>query len=365
MKLSVARILSAAGLVLGAALVLRFFASPPEVTVGVLYSDCPPYLATEVDMLSTAQAYVDWYNGKGGPIRLRLAAAHYRRDPAEAFEELCRRKVSVVLAGSVSELAEAAASHAERLRIPLVSPTAQTEKLQGRDDWFFRVQKPLSRTVERTAALLCFLEADRVIAFVSDNNEAYALETVRRTREAAGLTVEIVDADGDFASRRTWMASIPAPPAVWIVAAPETSFWICRQVRELWPESALILSIWSLSSGHGRLDEIDGLSFFFVENFDPWLAEDRGEDPFRDAFRSAYRHPLSMLFHYTAAAMDLIAAAAEEKPRARGESFRRALAPRSITRAGWSIALDAWGDPQGSPRVFRRTSRGVEEVFLP
>ncbi len=74
MKLSVARILPSAGLLLGAALVLRFFASPPEVTVGVLYCDCPPYLATEVDMLSTAQAYVDWYNGKGGPIRLRLGA---------------------------------------------------------------------------------------------------------------------------------------------------------------------------------------------------------------------------------------------------------------------------------------------------
>ncbi len=54
------------------------------------------------------------------------------------------------------------------------------------------------------------------------------------------------------------MASIPAPPAVWIVAAPETSFWICRQVHELWPESALILSIWSLSSGHWRPDPSPG-----------------------------------------------------------------------------------------------------------
>jgi hypothetical protein len=74
---------------------------------------------------------------------------------------------------------------------------------------------------------------------------------------------------------------------------------------------------------------------------------------------------MSMIFHYTTAAMDLIAAAAEESPWARGEALRRNLAPRTVRSPGWTVTLDGWGDPIGRPRIFRRGPEGVEEVLLP
>lgn len=349
----------------GAALTGVLLLRTPTFTVGVLYSDYPSFLATEADMLSTAQAYVDWYNERGGSVRLRLVASPFNLDPEAAFEELRRHGAAVVLGGSLSELAESALPHAARHRIPFVSPTAQTESVQGLDDWFFRVQMSLNRTTERTVALLRHLQADRVVAFVSRRNEAYGLETVRRTRDVAGIPFEIIDAEGDVRARRDWMTGQEAPSVAWIVATPETSYWLCHLVRSHWPETTLLLSIWSLSSGHERLDDIGGLSFYFVENYDPWLEEKRGVDPFRDAVRRSYSRSLSMIFHYTTAAMNLIAAAAEESPWARGEALRRNLAPRTVRSPGWTVTLDGWGDPIGRPRIFRRGPEGVEEVLLP
>ena len=313
-------------------------------------------------MVSTAQAYVDWYNGRGGAVRLRLEVVPYGRDPREALARLRARGASVVLGASTSELALAAAPVAEAMGLPLVSPTAQAEELSGRRDAFFRVQHALNRNAERTAALLRHLDANRVVAFVSRHNEAYARETVLRVTRDSGLAVDVLPAEGPYEARQARMEAYGDPPSVvWIAAHPETSFWLCRQIADVWPRSKLLLSTWSLSSGHERLEEIEGLSFHFVENVDPWSEE---EGAFGAFLRENYRRRPSLLLRYTALALDLIAAAAEEG-NATGEGFRSALAPRLLRREGTEVAVDEWGDRRGRPRVCRRADGRVEEVPLP
>ena len=331
----------------------------PVLTVGVAFSENSAYLSTEADMVSTAQAYVDWHNGGEAPIRLRLVGASYRGDPRKALEKLRSLGASVVLGASVSDLAQRMAPVADELGLPLVSPTAQTEALSGRDDFFFRVQQPLSRNVEGVVALLDHLDARRVVAFVSRRNGPYGRETAARVARVWGHPVEILVAE-EYSSPSQALPFEEAPSVVWVVASPETSFWLCRRIHSLWPQAKLILSTWSLSTHHGRLDEIEGLSFFFVDNVNPW-ADD--ESPFEAHVREAYRRPATLLMHYTAAAMDLIVAAGNGPGGA--ADLRRALAPRLVERSRWSLHIDRWGDAQGRPPVFWRTAKGVEEIDLP
>ncbi len=335
---------------------------PPTVTVGVLFSLTQPQRlgVSEVDMLTAAQAYVDWHNGQALRPSLRLLAAGYDDDVEEKARKLRDEGAQVLLGASLSSFAAKAAVVAEKLALPLVSPSAQADFLTGKDDYFFRLRGTVRRSASALAGLLRHLEPRRVLAFSTAENVAYGRALIDGVREMSSMAIEEIVVGED-------LAFVPppgiAPDLILVVLPPSLSFWIFQQIRALWPEATLVLSAWTLSADLRDLEGLEGFSFYFAENFDLWSRE---EDPFMDYCHREYANLPPFSFYNVAAALTFLVDVFAEDPSASGERLRDLMArPRRIGRPLEEIAIDRWGDAVHPVRLFFRDAKGTREVVLP
>ncbi|NIP49758.1 MAG: amino acid ABC transporter substrate-binding protein, partial [Gammaproteobacteria bacterium] len=90
------------------------------------------------------QLAIEEVNGNGG-INGRLVEGNVRdvsmhkETALHAVRNLSAEKVSAIIGPMTSQTAVAILPEINRLKIPLISPTASTNQLSGQDDYFFRV----------------------------------------------------------------------------------------------------------------------------------------------------------------------------------------------------------------------------------
>ena len=87
---------------------------------------------------------IEEINARGGinnrPVEGIVQDTRMQNETAlNALRKLAEQKVSVIIGPMTSQTAVAVVGEANRLEIPLISPTSSTNKLSGVDDYFFRV----------------------------------------------------------------------------------------------------------------------------------------------------------------------------------------------------------------------------------
>ncbi|EFC91233.1 hypothetical protein Dpep_1207 [Dethiosulfovibrio peptidovorans DSM 11002] len=338
--------------------ILFYKLSTPVVIVGVAVNEEVAFSAPEGAMLSVIKSYVLWHNSsRGDSYRLQVEVATFGDDVAEAVKELSRRGAAVVVGFPLSWEAIAAAEAAERLEIPVISPSASSSAMSGRDDWFFRMITDADREVKALARLMSFLNLEGPIVYRSPYNDAYVnslLEDMRRLSDSIPSGVVVYpEMAGDSLSG----------DGVVIIAEPSRSYWILQDVLLHYPPVPIFLSRWSQVSDFRYFFDIVGAEFYFSSVYDPTSIP---EDDFLRFLLDEREVDMGVFSRYTVAAMKYLSSVFDENPKARGEELRSMLArPRTVDGPGWTFKLNRYGDVESEIRVYRFKNGSVEEVILP
>jgi len=216
-------------------------------------------LATELGVggRNGAELAVNTLNaGKGA--RYVLLVEDDRNDPRvvqSAIASFADRGAAFVVGPMTSTMAVAAVPQADRRRMVLISPTATTDELTGKDDYFFRTGAD-ARTGARQLALALHDRGRRSAVVLMDTaNASYSssfghavvMEFLKfgdtRAQELgyrSGKSLEFSDALTGTDKRR--------PDVVVLVSSPTDAGIATQHLRHVLPEVALALSPWGANA---------------------------------------------------------------------------------------------------------------------
>ncbi|MCB1916889.1 MAG: ABC transporter substrate-binding protein [Rhodocyclaceae bacterium] len=348
------------------ALVLAFLLAacgPPEpVKIGFIGGISGRGADLGISGRNGAQLAIEQRNLAGGidGRRVELLVRDDGGDPQHArriLHELAAAGCRSIIGPMTSSIAVALAGEAEAAGVVMMSPTATTNALSGRDDHFFRVVAPTRTYTRRTAHFLAETLGRRRIAAIYDaSNAAYAsswLSDFRHDYEDDDRSVAIVltfesGTHRDFLVPAQRMLA-ESPDAILIVANSLDAALIAQQVRKLDPKIQLAASEWAATA---RLTEMGGRA---VEGMALTSFLDEADaSPAFVAFRQEYverfgRSPGFGGLTGFDAANTLMDAIANGDP---GQSLRERLRSRPIvTAATGSFSLDRFGDGQRQPWI--------------
>lgn len=214
---------------------------------------------------------VEQFNRQGG-IDGRMVEAQVvdHRSSAEgvrqAMQEMAGSRVVAIVGPMMSQYAIPMASEANRLKIPVVSPTVSSEELSNRRDFFFRphysdaqAARKLAQQIEKDGA--------RSVAIIQDlDNRAYVESWSQHFKQVFAGRVETIAfssaARPSFSELIKPLSKRP-PDAVLILAnAPDTGL-ICQQNLKQGLEALTYATCWSASGpliSYGGAS-VEGLKF--------------------------------------------------------------------------------------------------------
>jgi branched-chain amino acid transport system substrate-binding protein len=341
-------------------LVWRFFAGRSNagpVTVGVAVTLTGNNAELGIQARNGIGLALEDFNARGGidgrPVELVVKDDEGTLEgAASAGSFLVKRGVAAVIGHSTSSQTMAGLKVTDPLGIVLISPTASTDELSGKDDFFFRV---VDVSVSRAAVLGRHIFADRgcaTMAIVYDTvNKAFTssfAEALRADFEAAGgHVVEIIhfesSASPDLPAIITELAKA-VPEAICIVASDINTALVSQRIRLAGLETPLFTSSLAFTPhliSHGG-SAVEGIST--VQSL--WVSDDNPEfRPFLQRYRETYGEAAAFgaVFGYEAG-MILFEALIKTRGTG-GEPLKKALlgmeARRVLTE---SISFDAFGD---------------------
>ena len=200
-----------------------------------------------------AQLAVDTLNAEGRE-HFELMVEDDRQDPATAraaIASFAAHGASFVVGPTTSAMAVAAVPVADRLRLVLITPTATTDELTGRNDWFFRTAADAPTGARQLARLLHERGARTLSVLMDASNRAYSASFGRAAaaqfRSLGGKVDAEVDYESgpalDYAALAHRLAS-PAPDAVVLVDSPGEAAIVAQQLRRLDEHVVIALSPW-------------------------------------------------------------------------------------------------------------------------
>ncbi len=208
-----------------------------------------------------------------------------------AARELIDQGAVAIIGPMTSAMAVAMAPVANEAEIVLISPTAVTNELTGKDDYFFRVSSPTREYVRKIALYQRNMRGLRRVTAAYDlNNRAYTeswLDDFRAAfAEGGGEIIHAVgfESGGDTAFLRIANDLLaPQPDGVVIVANSVDTAMLCQQIRKLDTRLPIIGSEWGATE---RLMELGGKA---VEGLTVAQIFDRNNAaPRYQAFRQTY-----------------------------------------------------------------------------
>lgn len=301
------------------------------------------------------QLVIEQCNQNGGiggrQVRLLIKDDQQNADVArQAVRELIDAGVVAIIGPMTSDMAIAIAPVVDQSRVLTVSPTATTQLLSGRDDYFFRVTST-TREYASKSARYQFKTAGlrRIAAAYDEGNRSFCenwLDNFRKTFTGLGGQViatvgfntkeqrAFLDIAGELLSAR--------PEGVLIIANSMDSALLCQQIRKTDAHIKITLADWGATE---RLLELGGKA---VENVTVVQTFDReSQAPAYQAFRKAYRERYSRepgfpgVYSHDAAQVVLAALRARDK----GQSLKaRVLKMRTFTGLQSDFSFDDFGD---------------------
>lgn len=240
---------------------------------------------------------VDLRNQAGGVAgrKVEVLVRDDRQDPERAREvarDLIAQGVAGIVGPMTSAMAVATVPVTDAAGVVLVSPTASTDLLTGKDDSFFRVNASTLDNASRIARHHAARQATRRLAVAYDlGNKAYAESWLDGFRaaylEGGGELVKVIpfSSGGDetfLALANSLLAT--RPDGVLTVANSMDTALLCQQIRKLDARIPILTSEWAATE---RLIELGGKAVEGVvvaQNFD----RDSSAPAYR-AFLEAYR----------------------------------------------------------------------------
>ena len=200
-----------------------------------------------------AQLAVDTLNAEGRD-RYELLVEDDRQDAGAAraaIASFAAHGASFAVGPMTSAMAVAAVPVADRLRLVLITPTATTDELSGRNDWFFRTAADAPTGARQLAQVLYQRGARRLGVLMDASNRAYSASfghaASARFRELGGKVAAEVDYESgpalDYADLAHRLASA-APDAVVLVDSPGEAAIVAQQLRRQDEHVVIALSPW-------------------------------------------------------------------------------------------------------------------------
>jgi branched-chain amino acid transport system substrate-binding protein len=150
-----------------------------------------------------------------------------------------------------SEMAVAAVPEADRHKLVLISPTATTDELSGKDDWFFRNAADAPAGARQLARLVHDRGARSLVVLMDSANRAYsrsfghaAAVEFRSLAGASAAEIEYRSGNSlDFSEVMRRLAETPCD-AVILVNSPGDAAIVTQHLRRVAPKVAIALSPW-------------------------------------------------------------------------------------------------------------------------
>ncbi len=299
---------------------------------------------------------IEQANANGGilgrPIEAVIKNNAFDQQAAiQAVNELAHEKVVAIIGPMTSQMAIAVVPEINRMRLPMISPTASTNLLTGLDDFFLRVYYS---NAQAAALLADHLAADpglkRVAVIYDLGNRAYTEDWLRIFRDryqaqggtvAAAIPFEVRD-DTLFSSLAEQLLATQ-PDGIVLLASAIDSATLCQQIVKRDARLPLFATGWSYSDDllHFGGRSVEGLTL--VESANPDSPHPACQS-FRDTYWQRFHEtPGFPALHAYDATRILLAALA--RGGADGSALRQSLlnSPPTVGAQG-EIAFDRYGD---------------------
>ena len=200
-----------------------------------------------------AQLAVETLNAERG-VRYELLVEDDRNDPSAAraaVASFASRGAAFVVGPMTSAMAVAAVQEANRLGIVLISPTATTDELSAKDDFFFRTAAATPAGAGQLARVLHDRGVRSIVVLMDGGNSAYS------SSFGHAVAMEFLNLGGtsapelgyrsgnslNFAEAMRRIDSQP-PDAVVLVNSPSDAAIVTQHVRRVAPHVVIALSPW-------------------------------------------------------------------------------------------------------------------------
>jgi len=279
-------------------LIIMLYACKAEepVRIGFLAGTSGRVADSGISGRDAAQLAVEQCNQTGGIAgrRVRLIIKDDQQQPDVARQragELVSEGVAAIIGPMTSDMAVTVTPIANEGKVVLMSPTATTEALSGKDDYFLRVASTSGNYADRSAGYLIKSGKMRRVAAAYDLGNAsfsrYWVDNFRMSfSKRGGEVIATVGfrAEGDRTFLEIARELLAAQPdGVVIVANSMDSALFCQQIRKIDSRIGIFLSDWG---GTERLLELGGKA---VEGVTVVQAFDRASQaPRYQTFRKAY-----------------------------------------------------------------------------
>lgn len=242
------------------------------------------------------QMAIEEHNRTGGinGRRIELFIKDDRQDPEIAWQsvqELLDEGVVAIIGPMTSDMAMAITPMLNTSRIPAISPTATTQHLSGRDDYFFRVSSTTREFAIRSAAYHLKSGDMRRIAAVFDiSNRSFTEDWLKAFKDYFVAHGGEVVATTGFDSRQkrsftdiTHELLAQKPDGILIIANSMDSALFCQRIRKIDAEIPISLADWGATE---RLLELGGRAVEGVTVVQTFDRNDPGER--YQTFRKVY-----------------------------------------------------------------------------
>jgi branched-chain amino acid transport system substrate-binding protein len=200
-----------------------------------------------------AQLAVDTLNAQGR-AHFDLMVEDDRQNPETAraaITNFSNHGASFVIGPMTSAMAVAVVPLANRLKLVLISPTATTDELSGKDDWFFRTAADAPTGARQLAQLLHRRGARSLLVLMDASNRSYSASfghaAAAQFRALGGSVAAEMNYEsgpaldyGDLARRVVALA----PDAVILVDSPGEAAMVAQQRPHLDGHAVVALSPW-------------------------------------------------------------------------------------------------------------------------
>lgn len=273
------------------------------------------------------QMLVEGYNKKGGinGHRIELVIKDDRQDPETvrtAVQELIDDGVVAIVGPMTSEMAMTIIPALDTSQIPAVSPTASSQYLSGRNDYFFRVTSTSQEYATKSAAYHIKATNIRKIAVIFDkDNGSFTENWLNAFKEyfiahGGEICAEIGFSGEQKRSFTEITRELLANEAdeILIIANSMDSALLCQQIRKLDTAIPISLADWGATE---RLLELGGRTVegvIVVQTFDRDHSGERYQRFREDYFERFKREPgFAGVYAYDAAQVVLTALKEQKK----------------------------------------------------
>ncbi|MFL6698508.1 MAG: ABC transporter substrate-binding protein [Vitreoscilla sp.] len=203
-----------------------------------------------------AELAIETLNARHG-VRYELLLADDRNDAGAAraaIASFASRGAAFVVGPMTSDMAVAAVPEANQRGIVLISPTATTDELSARDDFFFRVAPDAPAGARVLVRLLHARGARAIVVLMDASNRAYSTSfghaATTEIRSLGGTASEIEYRSGnslDFAGVIHRVVGEPCD-AVVLVGSPGDAAIVTQHLRRQAPRVVVALSPWGANA---------------------------------------------------------------------------------------------------------------------